>query len=292
MKFRFLVSIFSFLALEALAQSQMKHGLDSVFVEVYYIADAQDALDSASGDPIPEGAVTYRIFLDMAEGYKLQMLFAPPESHIEFSTTTKFYNNQFAGRLVGADMAAAKLKRNIMALDSWITLGAASNMHYGTPKASDSDGSIVGGDNNDGGSQKVAGGLLTNSDEAMGIPLVEADGLVSLSEEPTIQPYYFKVEKKQLVALDLADNDGKVVLRDIGMAILEGITGPNPENQVLIAQLTTDGELSFRLNFQLIAPYGGVERFIAENPDPIDFTHPSLIQTVPKLLRPISLKAD
>jgi hypothetical protein len=248
-------------------------------VEIYYVADDLDIADSASGDPLEEGAVTYRIYVDMKEGYKMQMLYGLDNHPLEIKSTKKFHNQQYAGRPVGSDIGAAILKRNIMALDSWITIGSASNEHMGVLKSLDTDGSILGGSKNDGGSQEASSGLLINKDPKAGIPLTEADGLLRCDSLPAVQPVFFQLYNAKI--FDDKDNRGEFVLNDAVWAVLEGVAGPTPENQVLVAQITTAGELSYKLNFQLIAPYKGVERFFAENPDEIDFTHPSLIRTAP-----------
>lgn len=263
-------------ALEMVGQP-IHGGLEGVIVETYYIADENDCKDVGNGDPIAPGSVTYRIFLDLAEGYKLQMIYGMKDHLFEICTTTKFHNAQFAGRAVGADMSASLLRRNTMALDSWLTIGSASNEHLGVPKVNDPDGSVLAGANNDGGDQRVEGGLLANTDPRMGIPLEIADGLVKYDarETPRTMPWNWLNWK----VFDNKDNDGKFIWEDSALAVLEGVSGPTEENQVLIAQITTDGELTFKLNFQLLAPYQGVERFFAENPDPNDFTHPDLIRT-------------
>lgn len=262
--------------IKAQSYTYAKHGLDSVFVEIYYIADQFDIADSASGDPLEEGAVTYRIYVDMKEGYKMQMVLGSKNHPLEIRSTKKFHNQQYAGRPVGSDIGAAILKRNIMALDSWITIGSASNEHIGVLKSLDTDGSILGGSKNDGGSHQLTAGLLMNNDPKAGIPLSESDGMVRCDSLPAVQPVFFQVYNSKI--FDDKNNLGEFVLNDAAWAVLEGVAGPTPENQVLIAQITTSGELSYKLNFQLLAPYGGAERFFAENPDEIDFTHPSLIR--------------
>ena len=52
-----------------------------------------------------------------------------------------------------------------------------------------------------------------------------------------------------------------------GWAALGGVKGPTSENRVLIAQLTTNGKLSFRINIQIGTPTGGSLKFVAKNPE-------------------------
>ena len=61
-------------------------------------------------------------------------------------------------------------------------------------------------------------------------------------------------------ASNFTTNDG-------AWAALGGVKGPTPENRVLIAQLTTNGKLSFGLNVQIGTPTGGFVQFVAKNPE-------------------------
>ena len=52
---------------------------------------------------------------------------------------------------------------------------------------------------------------------------------------------------------------------------------PHPEtNQVVIAQTSTDGNLTFELNIQVCTPAGGVERYVASNPVDAEVLFPAL----------------
>jgi hypothetical protein len=61
-------------------------------------------------------------------------------------------------------------------------------------------------------------------------------------------------------------------------ASLNGSMGPDSLiNKVIIAQITTDGTFSFKLNIQISTPTGGVENYVAENPIGNEISIPSLI---------------
>jgi hypothetical protein len=86
----------------------------------------------------------------------------------------------------------------------------------------------------------------------------------------------------QFAMLD-AQNDGTngpvFSTTDGSWASLGGSMGPDAEtNQVLIAQITTDGILSFELNIQIGTPEGNVEKYVASNPiaDNGEFLFPGL----------------
>ena len=51
-------------------------GLDSVIIETYYISDSNDA--GTSFFPVPAGAMTYRIYVDMAPDWGLQAIMVRP----------------------------------------------------------------------------------------------------------------------------------------------------------------------------------------------------------------------
>jgi len=258
------------------SDSSKEGGLEGIIVEKYYIADSMDAQDKGSGDILPVGSVTYRIYVDLKPGYELQMVYAYSGHPMEFITTTKFFNSEYPNRSMADDIGLFHASLHTMALDSWATFNTAAKLHAGVLKSNDTDGSILGGVNNNGGSEKIEGGLLTNNDPQMGLPITEADGMISVdtSEFFMPRPIIFNLEMPEL---HYAENDGKIIIEDGALAVLEGVVGPTPENQILIGQFTTDGDFSFKINLQLIAPYNGIEVFLAENPDEIEFTHPDLI---------------
>ena len=235
-------------------------GLENIIVETYYVSDANDATDTDGGN-LPVGSVTYRIFVDMAPGYEIQAVYGNDNHLLRLETTTQFFNNEDRGEISGDAIPNNRVDENTVALDSWVTMGQATTTQWGIPKALDTNGSIVGGANSDGGSEGIAEGLLANTDPAAGIPLTTADGLI-----PGTQP-----SSLVTVGLNLGVfgdvNDGPIFTSNGGAwSVLEGVTGPTPENIVLIAQITTDGEFSFELNIQLGTPSGGVEQYVASNP--------------------------
>jgi hypothetical protein len=48
-------------------------------------------------------------------------------------------------------------------------------------------------------------------------------------------------------------------------------------NKIIIAQLTTNGDLYFELNVQLGSPDGKIQRYVAKNPSEKELTHKDLI---------------
>jgi len=213
--------------------------LEKVIVEKYYISDSSDTKNS-SVDPLPKGSVTYRIFIDMKPGYNLQMVYGSPQHELFIETTTKFFNDKTADALTGFNVDTRKLNTGNIALDSWITMGAASRGYTGIPRAEDTSGFS----------------LITNRPS-----LSKADGFIK-----GVLPDF------QLFNLDLSffnddSNAVRFATNNGGWAALGGVKGPTPENRVLIAQLTTNGKLSFGLNVQIGTTTGGWVKFVAKNPE-------------------------
>ena len=245
-------------------------GLEGIVIETYYITDAKDSTDVLSGQDLAVGSKTYRIYADLVEGFKLQMVYGTEGHPLSFKTSTSFFNNKRGGKAVGNEISRVKLGENTVPIDSWITIGAVSQHHWGVLKSEDPDSSVIGGKYNDGGSATVAGGLLTNNDPEAGIPITEKDGYIEMPA-PKMVFYNFKApEFFKGIHSSFYTEDGVY-------GVLEGVTGPTEDNLILIAQITTDGDLEFELNLQLLAPYGGPERYVARNPDGNEFTHPDLI---------------
>jgi hypothetical protein len=251
-----LLLIFFFCILSVNAQDAIKN----VIVETYYISDAKDATDTLGGKLEP-GSKTYRIYIQLRPGCKLLSLYGDENNTLKISSTAPFFNNRSFGETFGKDIKVTNLRKNTVALDSWLTLGQATKKatitYFGVLKLQDTDGSLIGGANNDGGSSLVNGGLLTNNDDKSGLPLTLADGMGTIA----------KVESNWVHSgfIDLVSGEDSTIFGSVktGTEFLSnhaylsntGVMGVNPDtNQVLVAQLTTKGEISFELNVQVYDP--------------------------------------
>jgi hypothetical protein len=110
----------------------------------------------------------------------------------------------------------------------------------------------------------------------MGIPLTEKDGMKYLRYQPATQYYNLENDLKIFEYQHKDSVKGLFSTKDGAWASYGGSVGPQPDNRVLIAQLTTDGVLSFELNMQLAVPNGGVEKFVAKNPGEGEVEFPEL----------------
>jgi hypothetical protein len=212
--------------------------LENVIVEKYYVADANDFTDT-SASVLPEGAVTYRIFIDIKPGYSLQVVYGDKNHELFIKTSTIFFNDKECFAETGFNIDAKKLHLGTVALDSWITMGAATRIHTGILRTEDNDGFS----------------LITNRET-----LNKKDGLTK-----AVLPAFriFNLDLSLFRADSLANNFST---NNGGWAATGGVKGPTPENRVLIAQLTTTGKLTFGLNVQIGTPTGGYIQFVSNNP--------------------------
>jgi len=215
-------------------------GLENVIVEKYYISDANDATVNSTGGVLPVGSVTYRIYLDMLPDYIFQSAYGDPDHELRIETSTLFFNNEDRGA-VHPTFNFNYCDDNTVMLDSWLSVGAACNSRLGILKSED-DGvaTVINSD-----------GVLQNNDPAMGIPLTQEDGLIMGTPEPVITVGI----GNEIMVFD-SQNDGTngpvFSTMNGAWASVNGSVGPDPAlNQVLIAQITTDGIFSFSLNVQI-----------------------------------------
>lgn len=240
--------------------------LEKVIVERYYVSDANDATDEWGGT-LETGSVTYRIYLDMLPGSMLKSIYGDAAHPFEISSSELFFNNMADGQSFAKDFIRNRYTENTVALDTWLTLGQTTRLqgqmvYYGVLKDQDDNGSFIGGINNDGGSAMIPGGLLVNEDPSAGIPLTLSDGMDTMT---TVPSDWFSFGIIDFVTGEDTTMFGSVNQRSFYRSHNfklsgSGVRGVIPDsNQVLIAQLTTKGELSFVLNAEISFFQEGVE---------------------------------
>ena len=228
-------------------------------VETYYISDANDATDTDGGF-LAEGSTTYRIWVDMAAGYEIQAVYGNADHTLSINTTTEFFNNEDRGEETGDAIGDNRWDDNTVAVDSWVTLGASTDAHLGVFKADDGDGSLGNSD-----------GFMANNDAAAGVPILTTDGQI-----PGTLPSGIVAVGLDLGMFADANSNTQFSANGGAWSVLEGVQGPTGDNYVLVAQITTTGDLSFELNVQLGAPDGSVEQWVASNPIDDEMTIPQL----------------
>lgn len=230
-------------------------GLQNIIVEKYYVSDAAD--EAASIGVLPVGSVTYRIFVDMKQGYKFQAAYGTTTHTLFIKTTTSFFNNEDRGA-VSPTYTKTQAKSNTVMLDSWLSVGAACSGNFGVLKAEDDAVATV----------TNSSGVLKNENAIAGIPLTAKDGLLAVGGLlPQAITFVGPQVTNGISIFDATSQAGSnFTITDGAWSALSGAVGVDTTNKVLIAQLTTDGDMSFELNMQLGTPDGGTEKFVARNP--------------------------
>lgn len=261
----------------AAAQAQ---GLQGIVVERYYQANAADVSDATAQGalvPLTTGSVTYRVFVDMAAGYKFSQIYGSPTHALTVSATADFYNDPNWGvSLDPGTVTTTNIRKNTGMIDSWFTTGGTAQGQVGVRKTDDTNGSL-------GNAQSI---LANNPGSCFGSPINGAgakDGIAAAVANSYLEPNALGLGS----ALDVLDpqNAGQVgstiTINDGAIAALGGIVGATSDNLVLIGQFTTTGSLSFALNVQLInISTGAAENYVASSPVAGELTSASLTQTV------------
>ena len=255
-----------------------QNGLERIIIEKYYISDENDA-KVKEGGYLKSGSVTYRIYVDMKQKYSLQAVYGIGGHPLKIATSTYFFNNTINGGATANDVSRLKLDQHTTMLDSWISVGAGSETDYGILKTEDSYNSFTN-----------KNGILKNNNPDAGIPLTKYDGLQAATPQRVVS--FFGIDK---IDLEIFNNTtdtsakGQVFMTDNGSwASFGGAYGTDTSNRVLIAQLTTDGQLSFELNLQLGTPFGTSENYYAQNPQGSelqmpDLTYPAVKNNIPEI---------
>jgi hypothetical protein len=254
-----------FLSLKGFTQD----GLEGVIVEKFYVStEADNAGKLYSGD-LPKGSVTYRIYVDLKPGYRFQAAYGSPTHPLVIQSSENFFNHIEAGNINPNIIRERNYKKNVTLLDSWLSVGGCAEGHVGILKESDdtiSDKFII-----------FEKGYFRNKKKI--IPLYEKDGMKRAEFVPF--PTFYQMDSLAFV-FGSATLSNKLKIDNAAWACLgKGSVGADSlsTNCVLIAQLTTKGNLNFELNVQIGAPNGSTQRYVAKNPitELGEFTHPELI---------------
>lgn len=232
--------------------------LEKLYVETYYVSDDNDATDIYGGG-LESGSVTYRIYADLLPGSQVLSLFGSTAYPFEISSTEVFFNHESDGQSFAKEFLKARYQEGTVALDTWLTIGQTTKLqagivNFGIPKHQDVDGSFIGGVNNDGGSELVEGGLLISNDVLAGIPLITADGMQPMETAPTDWFSYGLldfVSGEDTTIFGSTEPSSFFYSENFELSC-SGVSGVLPDsNYVLLAQLTTKGELHFQFNLEV-----------------------------------------
>jgi hypothetical protein len=257
--------------------SAQAQGLEGIIVERYYQANAADAAYTVSQGysiPLTEGAVTYRVYVDMAAGYKFVQMFGNASKNLTFGTTTAFYNDENYDAQAGPTTSVLNSKKHTAMIDSWITAGGTAANKVGVPKDEDTDGSIANPH-----AQAILGNTLGG---CFGTQITGAsgkDGMLASSGTTYVTPNTLGMSGSILDALTAGNALGSITVNNGSIASLGGIVGATSSNKVLIGQFTTDGTFTFTLNIQLLSPTGVAQNYVHGTPGANQLTHPTLTRT-------------
>src|SRR5687768_2082537 len=243
--------------------------VERVNVETYYISDQFDATDTIGGH-LEEGSTTYRIFIDLLPGSRLISIYGDESHPLIFSSTEHFFNHREEGISFGNDLNKNRYQAGTVPLDTYITIGQCSKAfsqgaYFAIVKSSDPDGSLVGGINNDGGSQSIDGGLLINDSPAAGIPVIVADGLTTRDRVPDswIDIGFKDILTDEDTTIFGYNNQKHSFYSSNALLQNSGVYGVDSiQNVIMIAQLTTKGEIAFELNIEVEILKDGVSQIV------------------------------
>ena len=237
--------------------------IEGHIIEKYYFSDSYDETNDIGG-VLPAGSYTYRVYLDLKTGSKLKRIFGEVNHPLIIKSDSIFWNNSADGETFAFNISKTRYYENTVALDSWLTLGQTSRSStstiFGILKSDDTDGSFIGGINNDGGSAALSGGLLRNESQEVNIPLTKSDGMTTMLVIPNLWAYYGFIDP--ITGEDttiFGSGTSKNILYSDNISLQNsGVTGVNPElNQILVGQFTVLSEqLELELNVELIEPDG------------------------------------
>ncbi len=255
-----------------LASSAFSQGLQGIVVEKYYSTDAADAADATanlSTSPLTVGTTVYRVYVDMAAGYKFSQLYGNAAHNLTVNTTTNFYNDPNYGVAINpGTISLVNIAKNTAMIDSWFTTGGVAATKAGVLKSEDTDGSVGNQDNL----------LANNAGGCFGQPITGSgsrDGFAPSNASTYIVPNTLGLG----TALDVLDQaeGNSIVISNGAIAALGGVIGATSSNMVCVAQFTTSGDLSFQFNVQLVNIASGLaENYVASNPTAGELTHPTL----------------
>ncbi|MCW3083330.1 MAG: hypothetical protein JWP12_696 [Bacteroidetes bacterium] len=260
--------LFPILLLQVAAKAQIQH----VIVEKYYVSDSLDNTDTIDGAAraLPVGSKTYRVYVQLDAGYRLKKMYGTANHPLKIKSTANFFNNidrptAYFGYLINKAWFSGN---PTLALDSWLTLGLCATNYNGVLKTDDTDGSVI--LPSWGGTASVPGGILRNNDTAAGIPITTEDGMKPKTGTFTTWINNGFIDSptgtEDTTVFGSVNTGSQFISTTAFLQQNSGVIGDSLTGEkVLVAQLTTTGEISFELNLQLITPGGASMNIVPGN---------------------------
>ncbi|MEI8116965.1 MAG: hypothetical protein WCH03_05455 [Flavobacteriia bacterium] len=244
--------------------------LEGIIVEKYYVSTKKDNAKKNLSGELAVGSTTYRIYVDMAPGCRFMAAYGSPGHPLEISSTENIYNHLDIGAEHPLRIPERSYKKNIVPLDSWITIGPAGESYLGVLKDADTLQDF-------GNVAPFEKGFLLSDKKEMGYSLQVRDGFLRSEQIPQITLYNIDTSLNVL----RMETKGKSFRVENGAwaCMGRGVSGADSlgSNAILIAQITTKGELRYELNLMLRNADGSVTKYVAKDPIESEVLHKSLI---------------
>ena len=251
-------------------------GLEGIILEKFYISTKEDNSKPELSGHLAPGSITYRIYVDLKPGYTFQAAYGTPNHELYIKSTNLFYNHVEYGAEYPNRIPLRTYSRNTSRLDSWLSVGGAGENQIGVLKSEDDTLNVF----------KTTGAYLKNQSKKMGISLEVVDGM---KEQYNLTfPTFYQMDST-IKGLGTITNTNTISTKNGAWASMgKGSQGADSlSNKILIAQLTTDGKLSYQLNLLIGTPDGKSEKYVAHNPIEGEFTHPDLYLVAKKIKKRI-----
>jgi hypothetical protein len=244
--------------------------LEGIIVEKYYVSTKKDNAKKHLSGELPVGSTTYRIYVDMAPGCHFMAAYGAPGHPLEIKSTELIFNHLDNGAEHPLRIPERSYKKNITALDSWITIGPAGEAYIGVLKSEDTIKEFI-------SVVPFEKGFLESDKKEMGYTLKERDGFLRTGDVPKITLYHIDSEVRVLGS-ETTGNSFRIE-NGAWACMGKGVSGVDSSgsNTVLIAQITTKGQLSYELNLMLRNADGSVVNYVAKDPIEKEVLHKSLV---------------
>ena len=274
-------TLFGFFLIFCLFNSSIKFvysqdGLEGIILEKFYISTKDDNSKPELSGHLAPGSITYRIYVDLKPGYTFQAAYGTPNHELYIKSTNLFYNHVEYGAEYPNRIPLRTYSRNTSRLDSWLSVGGAGENQIGVLKSEDDSLNV----------SKTSGAYLKNNSKKMGVSLEVVDGM---KEQYNLAfPTFYQMDST-IKGLGTITNTNTISTKNGAWASMgKGSQGADSlSNKILIAQLTTDGKLSYQLNLLIGTPDGKSEKYVAHNPIEGEFTHPDLYLVAKKIKKRI-----
>ncbi len=263
-----------FLLLTTVIGAQTFEGLEGIYVEHYYQSNEMDNRAGNLSGELKTNSKTYRIFLDLSPGYRFQAAYGTLVHPLSFHSEAPFFNHAGIGNTYPNVIPERSLSKNITLLDSWFTAGAAGESFMGVPKKFDLDDNLL--------SKKFEESYLINDTKWMEYSLKERDGMHGSDDLPIVNLFQLDSTSKHLM---MVTNSNHLEINNGAWACLgKGAIGVDSlgTNYVLIAQLTTAGDLDFKLNIMIGTPQGKSIKYVWGKPQDGEIMCPMLMGSTKK----------